>query len=686
MQKLLVFLFLFGSFHSFSQSYNLQSGINYFNEEKYDEAADFLNKELQQHPGEGKAYFYLAQIQVQKETYAGGLTQVNLAIKHLALADTLLAKAWALKGDIYLLLSDTAKFESSYAKALTLFPEVPELYLNRAGQYYSLQQYAKSMADLRQVLALDEANLDAREYRCRIYIQEKKYDALVKEASRLIVLSPDNPDFYDYRSSGNFYLGKYDLAIEDAYLALTLEDRNVRLRENYFFYAKKNFSLAIAKLSTLINEFPNKDRLRQLRADIYAAKNDLEAALSEYNTIFEFIPQDLTSYYLGKRAEIYSEMGLHEQAILDYTKSIELDTTDADYYGSRGDQFRLVGKYDLAVADFNRALEIAPEEAFYYMQRGWVKDEFQHNPEAGLADYTSAIEIDRNLAYAYLYRGRLYDKQFKDTLRSHADFRKVIALDTITGSSGNVRQYGYVGLGEVEKAKAWMTKNLIEFPSNGNYYDAACLYAALKMPRESIAYLDSAFQKGFRDFMHLAKDDDLDFVRNLPEFKSVIAKWKLTFNQVVAKPKVAHQEDAKIVGTYVIPFKMDFGGTYDVESKVNGLSLKMMFDTGAGDISISQTEVDFMLKNGYLSKKDFIGKARYNIANGEDMIAETVLLKKVELGGLTLRNVSAAVINNPEAGMLFGQSAMGRYATITIDNQKKQIVITGKGNNAVLAK
>jgi hypothetical protein len=48
--------------------------------------------------------------------------------------------------------------------------------------------------------------------------------------------------------------------------------------------------------------------------------------------------------------------------------------------------------------------------------------------------------------------------------------------------------------------------------------------------------------------------------------------------------------------------------------------------------------------------------------------------------------VSAAVINNPEAGMLFGQSAMGRYATITIDNQKKQIVITGKGNNAVLAK
>jgi hypothetical protein len=31
------------------------------------------------------------------------------------------------------------------------------------------------------------------------------------------------------------------------------------------------------------------------------------------------------------------------------------------------------------------------------------------------------------------------------------------------------------------------------------------------------------------------------------------------------------------------------------------------------------------------------------------------------------------------AGMLFGQSAMGRYGKITIDNKKKQIVLTGDG-------
>ncbi len=53
------------------------------------------------------------------------------------------------------------------------------------------------------------------------------------------------------------------------------------------------------------------------------------------------------------------------------------------------------------------------------------------------------------------------------------------------------------------------------------------------------------------------------------------------------------------------------------------------------------------------------------------------MLREVEIGGLVLRNVRASVSKNRTAGMLFGQSAMGRYGKITIDNQKKQIILTG---------
>jgi aspartyl protease family protein len=86
-----------------------------------------------------------------------------------------------------------------------------------------------------------------------------------------------------------------------------------------------------------------------------------------------------------------------------------------------------------------------------------------------------------------------------------------------------------------------------------------------------------------------------------------------------------------------------------------------------------------MLKNGYLTEQDFIGTNNYYTANEEKIEARTVMLRQVEIGGLVLHNVRAAVIKNRKAGMLFGQSALSRYGKITIDNQKKQIILTGDG-------
>ena len=84
-----------------------------------------------------------------------------------------------------------------------------------------------------------------------------------------------------------------------------------------------------------------------------------------------------------------------------------------------------------------------------------------------------------------------------------------------------------------------------------------------------------------------------------------------------------------------------------------------------------------MLKNGYLTEQDFIGSNNYYIAREEKSEARTVMLRQVEIGGLVLKNVRASVTKNRTAGMLFGQSAMSRYGKITIDNQKKQIILTG---------
>jgi clan AA aspartic protease (TIGR02281 family) len=677
MKNLFLFILLFTGFNTFAQSYNLQSGINHYQEDKYEEALVFLKKEIVQNPKEGKAYYYIALINVENKTYAQGLTQVNLSIANLVPTDTLVAYAWQLKGDIYYHLDDLEKFESSYAKAISLNPNEPSIYYGRAFDYGGFKQYEKSIANINKVLELDEGNIRANDLLATIYLAQEKYDDLIKICDRIIKLDPTFASAYDNRSYAYYMAGKYDLAILDSYNAISLDDKDSRIRGNFITFSKKNFTLGLAKISSLIKEFPQKDIWVYVRSQLYRYKKDYKNALADFAKIFEMIPENYRSSFLNARAELYGEMGMHDKAIVDYTESIELDSSSALDFGNRGDEYRLTGNYVAAIKDFDKAIEMDPEEPWYYYRRGWVKDEFLKDPDGGLADYTSAIEIDRNYAYTYLHRGRLYAKHYKDTLSANADFRKVVELDTILGSGGEARHYAYFELGQFNNAKAWMNKTLQKFPEEGNYYDAACLYSLMKLPTQSISYLDTAFTKGYRDFEHLAKDDDLDNVRNKPEFKALIARWKSKF----AETKVVGNSNVKlsnrIVGTYVIPYKPSGSGTYEVQSKINGLPLSMLFDTGASDISISQTEVDFMIKNGFLSEQDYIGTARYTLANGEKEVSRTIMLKQVEIGGLVLKNVRASVSKNRTAGMLFGQSAMGRYGKITIDNLKKLIILTG---------
>lgn len=101
------------------------------------------------------------------------------------------------------------------------------------------------------------------------------------------------------------------------------------------------------------------------------------------------------------------------------------------------------------------------------------------------------------------------------------------------------------------------------------------------------------------------------------------------------------------------------GGVYTVPCKVNGLALRFIFDTGASSVCISATEAVFMRKNGYLSDDDIIGRNYSKVANGDIVEGVTINLRRVEIGGLLLTNVSAP--------LLFGQTAIQKLGPIKLD-------------------
>ncbi len=108
-------------------------------------------------------------------------------------------------------------------------------------------------------------------------------------------------------------------------------------------------------------------------------------------------------------------------------------------------------------------------------------------------------------------------------------------------------------------------------------------------------------------------------------------------------------------------------GVYKVPCSVNGLKLKFIFDTGASNVSISQVYAEMMFDNGYLTESDILGVSQSTIADGSNIDNIVINLKSVEIGGLTLENVSAVVVPTQNAPLLLGQSAIQRLGVVSID-------------------
>lgn len=63
--------------------------------------------------------------------------------------------------------------------------------------------------------------------------------------------------------------------------------------------------------------------------------------------------------------------GDFENAIVDYTKSLELNPSNAAAYNNRGFAYRKLGRYDEAIADYTVSLELAPENIKTLNNRGY---------------------------------------------------------------------------------------------------------------------------------------------------------------------------------------------------------------------------------------------------------------------------------------------------------------------------
>ena len=454
---------------------------------------------------------------------------------------------------------------------------------------------------------------------------------------------------------------------DDAFLYVyNSENADISYLESIF---KKHLSYSLAKVNELINNVSDNYMWKMLRTSIYEWKYDYASAIVEYNNIEkEYGASADFNYY---KSICYNEIGDHQNAIAEITKYIEM-RNGKDYYslGRRAQYYREAGLYDEAIIDLSKMIDIMPMYAYAYYQRGWCY-ELKGDDVNAMENYNAGIDVDKTYPYIYLMRGELYHKQGMTEL-ANADFEEVLKKDTVA-ESGSCRQYALHFLDRNEEAMDWMNKMIENDPdNNGQYYDKTCLLSRMGMIDDAIAALRIALEKGMRSFAHIENDDDVDAIRNHPDFIALINEYKSKPMTVIGEGDNLH-DDIYVISE--VQMKKMYSGIYEVECTINGLPLKFVFDTGASSVTISSVEATFMLKNGYLTNDDIKGKEYFSTATGDIHEGTIIKLKEIKIGDAVLKNVEASVVQNQQAPLLLGQSVLERFGTITIDNINSKLVI-----------
>ena len=650
-------------------SYNYSRGVEAINNNNAEEALDYLNKEINEHPDNGYAFAWIALVRNYNEEFGRALTAANVAVKKIPSKDKeYKAFAYGTRAQVYLNLKDTIQALKDYSQAINIVPDDDRFYNQRAQVYYEQGKYDLADKDYLKMISLKEGDVMGYMGIGRNANAQKRYEDAIKQFDYVVKLEPNYSSAYSFRAESYIGLKKYNEAIDDVISALGID------RDRKAFYelqelADSAFEQTVAKLKVQKIKEPNEQSWDYDLGIVYERAAKYNKAIAYYKESLEKESNIITA---SRISSCYDDLGDYDKALEYCNQAIALDSVKANYLYEKANILDNAGRTQEAIKTMSDYIANTPDEPAGYYQRGWFKDH-SGDIEGALEDYTMAITLQPNEAYAYLNRGVLYRLKGENA-KAESDFKQVVRLDSIP-EEAECSFYAYYYLGQKDKAVE-ILNTILDKDKKGNCYDAACLYSVMGEKEKALSYLRQSLEDGYRRFAHIKRDRDLNNIRNTEEFKVLMKEYEKKHLQEIAADADG-DDSAYELKVEEIPFTKE-GGVCKVKCAINGLPLHFIFDTGAADVSISSVEATFMAKNDFLSSSDIIGKQNYQTADGNITEGTIINLKDVKLGSLHLNNIKASVVRNQVAPLLLGQSVLSKLGKIEIDNTKKVLRITHK--------
>jgi tetratricopeptide (TPR) repeat protein len=497
-------------------------GVTYHLMERYDEAvADFTHAiELD----ESNAYLIANRGVIYRlmERYDEALADFTRAIELDESNTSIIAD----RGLTYRLMERYDKAVTDFTHAIELDENDASIFANRGITYRLMERYDESLADFTRAIELDESNAYLIAKRGEVYQLMERYDEAVADFTNAIEL--DNKYTWAIANRGQTYgmMEYYEESLADLSHALELDENNALILAN--------------------------------RGITYRLMERYDKSLADFTRAIEL--DESNTSILANRGVTYRLMERYDKSLADFTRAIELDKSNASIIADRGLTYRLMERYDEAVADFTRAIELDESNAYLIAKRGEVYRLKEHFDEA-VADFTHAIKLDNKMVWVVEQRSELFKatRQYELQLQ---DLEALLKLDPknegFLFEKGEVLRrleklpdsletfneiFDLLGdkidihhlvrralvnkiIGNLEHAKDDIQKALnIPHKDTRDHYNRACAFLVGERLPNALAEFDMAFkEKAPRDFSRT--DDLLDPIRDLPEFKALLAKYE----------------------------------------------------------------------------------------------------------------------------------------------------------------
>ncbi|MCA9803846.1 MAG: tetratricopeptide repeat protein [Cyanobacteria bacterium HKST-UBA02] len=345
-------------------------------------AVECLDYYLARHPSDAEAYVYRGWAFLNQQKYKRAVVDFNEAIRR----DQKLVNAHFGKGIALTSLNEPERAYLEYSEGIELAPNEASLFYNRGCLTHMKGDYALAIADYDRALKPIENN---RYYENRglAKYELRDYRGARKDAEKAIELKRDSDKAHWIRGIARFKDGEKEGGISDVTRAIELDPTYV----NY----------------------------RLERAEFCAALHDWGTAIRDCDEAIRIDNDNAYAYYL--RGNYWIELGLHEQARVDFTRAIELDPDYVAAYIQRGLVYEGMKRPAIARRNYEFALALNPNIGLSHTRLAALMDD----TEKALSEYNLGLALEPRLTCGRINRAVIW-KEKGDTLGWKQELDKAI--------------------------------------------------------------------------------------------------------------------------------------------------------------------------------------------------------------------------------------------------------------------